>query len=99
MRTRGIHKCSVPDMKRYLKSKKLKRSGSRLKLVQRIEAFFSGSPRADAIAVRAAAPIAAPTLNLESLPRGDVVNGFISGILSSAEQLELTEDEKLEVFM
>ena len=93
-----MHKCSVPDMKRYLKSKKLKLSGSRLKLVQRIEALFSGSPRADAAAPVAAAPIAAAILNLESLPRDDVVNGFILGILSSAEQMELTEDEKLEVF-
>ena len=94
-----MHKCSVPDMKRYLKSKKLKLSGSRLKLVQRIEALFSGSFRADAAAPGATAPIAAAILNLESLPRDDVVNGFISGILSSAEQLELTEDEKLEVFV
>jgi hypothetical protein len=93
-----MHMCSVPDMKRYLKSKKLKLSGSRFKLVQRIEALFSGAPRADAAAPDAASPIAAAILNLESLPRDDVVNGFILGILSSAEQLELTEDEKLEVF-
>jgi hypothetical protein len=93
IRSGSMRKCSMQKMKVFLKSRKLKSSGPRLKLVQQIESFFASSPRA-------AAPSSnAQIQNPESLPRAAVINGLLSGLVSSAEQLELTHDERREVFM
>jgi hypothetical protein len=102
IRSGSMRRCRMKMMKVFLKARKLKSSGSRLKLVQRIESFFSSSPHTGAASAAAAPssdPNSAQIRNIESLPRADIINGLLSGLVSSAEQLELTPDERREVFM
>ena len=113
IRTQRLSKCTMHEMKMYLKSKGLKSSGSREKLVLRIESLFpnpqpqpqpprnaASRPAAAAAAAAAAPGNASPQIqNLESIPRAHLMNGFINGIVSSAEQLELTDAERLQAFM
>jgi hypothetical protein len=96
------------EMKVYLKSRKLKSTGCRMKLVQRIESLFSSylpQPQSPGSGFTGRGEAVSPTgssmhiRNLDSLPRADVINGFLTGIVSSAEQLELTDEERLEAFM
>jgi hypothetical protein len=93
IRTRSMHKCSVQHMKLFLKSRKLKYSGSRSALIQQIESLFTGSHAPPSL------PSDVSMRNLELLPRDAVINGFLGGIVSSAEQLQLSDDERREVFM
>jgi hypothetical protein len=103
VRSRQMNKCTMQEMKAYLKSKKMKSTGCRMKLVHRIESLFAThlpqplSPRTGA----ALSPVRSCNRirNLEFLPRVDVINGFLSGIISSAEQLELTDEERCEALM
>jgi hypothetical protein len=107
VRARAMHKCTMQEMKAYLKSRKLKSTGCRSKLVQRIELLFASylpQPQSPRSAFTGAGSASSPgsssrIRNLESLPRVDVINGFLSGIVSSAEQLELTYEERCEAFM
>lgn len=107
VRARAMHKCTMQEMKAYLKSRKLKSTGCRSKLVQRIELLFASympQPESPRSAFTGAGSASSPgsssrIRNLESLPRVDVINGFLSGIVSSAEQLELTYEERCEAFM